>query len=53
MPETAKRYGLRVDKDIDERYNFEKATDAALTYLKKMYDDDFQNWTLAAAAYNR
>ena len=53
MPETAKRYGLRVDKVIDERYNFEKATDAALSYLKEMYQDDFHNWTLAAAAYNR
>ncbi len=52
MPDTARHYGLRVDKEIDERYNFEKATDAAITYLKKIYDD-LGNWTLTAAAYNR
>lgn len=52
MPETAKRYGLRIDEQIDERYNFERATDSALTYIQDLYDI-FGNWTLAAAAYNR
>jgi soluble lytic murein transglycosylase-like protein len=38
MPATAKTYGLRVDEYIDERYDAEKATDAAIQYLKKAYD---------------
>jgi membrane-bound lytic murein transglycosylase D len=29
MPDTARRYGLRVDDEIDERLNFERATRAA------------------------
>ncbi|MCB9807220.1 transglycosylase SLT domain-containing protein [Candidatus Peribacteria bacterium] len=29
MPDTARRYGLRVDNEIDERLNFEKSTRAA------------------------
>lgn len=52
MPETAKRYGLRVDEYVDERYHFEKATDAALSYIQDLYKL-FWNWTLVAAAYNR
>ena len=52
MPETAKRYGLRVDDFIDERYHFEKATDAAILYIQDLYKI-FWNWTLVAAAYNR
>ncbi len=52
MPETAKRYGLRVDNEIDERFNFEKSTRVAGAHLKYLYTL-FENWTLAAAAYNR
>lgn len=52
MPETAKRFGLRVDEDIDERYHFEKSTDAAILYIWELYKK-FENWTLVAAAYNR
>ena len=52
MPSTAKTYWLRVDEYIDERYNAEKATDAAIQYLKKAYEK-FWNWTLAMASYNR
>lgn len=52
MPETARRYGLRVDNEIDERLHFEKATRAAGAYLLHLYEI-FENWTLAAAAYNR
>ncbi len=52
MPETAKRYWLRVDEYVDERYHFEKATDAAIEYLGDLYDI-FWNWSLVAAAYNR
>jgi len=52
MPETAKEYNLEVTESIDERYNVEKATEAACKYLKKSYAK-FGNWTLVAASYNR
>lgn len=52
MPETARSYGLVVNNQIDERYHITKSTDAAIRYLKKLYQD-FGNWTLVAAAYNR
>jgi hypothetical protein len=51
MPETARRYGLRVDEYIDERLNFYKSTEAALEYLKDLYKM-FGSWMLALAAYN-
>ena len=51
MPETAKEFGLRIDKDVDERLNLEKSTEAACQYLKKAYQR-FGDWSLAAAAYN-
>ena len=34
MPTTAKGYNLRVDEFIDERFNTEKATDAALVAVE-------------------
>lgn len=52
MPATAKQYGLRVDKNVDERFHLEKATDAAIVYLQSLYNQ-FDDWALAAAAYNR
>lgn len=52
IPETARNYWLRVDDQIDERYHFEKSTQAAMKYLNVLYDK-FWNWELAAAAYNR
>jgi len=48
---TAVRYGLRVDRDIDQRRNLYHATDAALRYLSDLHTQ-FDSWTLAAAAYN-
>jgi len=48
---TALKYNLRVDKWIDERLNFEKATEAALNYLTDLYRM-FNSWNLAVAAYN-
>lgn len=52
MPETARQYGLRVDKYIDERLHFERATRAAAAYIVVL-KKKFGSWTLAAAAYNR
>ena len=48
---TAKKYGLKVNRYIDERYDFYASTEAALKYLKDLYDE-FGSWTLAVAAYN-
>ena len=51
VPDTARRYGLRVDDTVDERRDAEKATDSALSYLSYLYNR-FGSWYLAAAAYN-
>ncbi len=48
---TAKDYGLEVGAEVDERYNWEKATRAACKYFKKGYEK-YGSWTLAAASYN-
>ena len=52
MPDTARRYWLQVDEYVDERFHFEKATEAALVYLNDLYEI-FWDWALVAAAYNR
>ena len=51
ISETGRRYGLTVNKRVDERNVPAKATDAALSYLTALYDR-FGSWYLAAAAYN-
>lgn len=48
---TAKDYGLEVNKEVDERYHFEKSTEAACEYFKDAHDL-FGSWTMAAASYN-
>ncbi|EKE27341.1 MAG: lytic transglycosylase catalytic [uncultured bacterium (gcode 4)] len=52
IPETGTRFWLTINEKIDERYNFEKETDAAIRYFKKLYEY-FNDWTLVAAAFNR
>jgi membrane-bound lytic murein transglycosylase D len=51
MAPTGKRFGLTVNRKVDERNNPARATDAALKYLSYLYDR-FGSWYLAAAAYN-
>lgn len=51
LASTAKEYGLEVNDYVDERYNVEKATEAACQYLKNAYAK-YGNWESAAASYN-
>ncbi|NTW31470.1 MAG: lytic transglycosylase domain-containing protein [Bacteroidetes bacterium] len=51
MKESGSKYGLEINENIDERYNPEKATEAACKYILDSYKI-YKNWTLAAASYN-
>lgn len=51
MKPAAQEFGLRVDRDVDERYHVVKATRAACAYLNKAYRR-YGDWILAAASYN-
>lgn len=51
IPSTGRNLGLRVDKQVDERLDVDKATDAAFRYLKAL-QLRFKDWRLAILAYN-
>ncbi|MCB9496901.1 MAG: LysM peptidoglycan-binding domain-containing protein [Fibrobacteria bacterium] len=51
IPSTGRRYGLRIDRFVDERRDPWRATDAALDFLETLYKR-FGDWKLAMAAYN-
>ncbi|HOY69260.1 MAG TPA: transglycosylase SLT domain-containing protein [Methylotenera sp.] len=51
MPATGKFFGLKQNWWVDNRRDITIATDAALTYLQKLYAM-FGSWDLALAAYN-
>ena len=54
MPSTAQTYGLRVDAQVDERYDPDKQTKAAARHLANLlaeYGSD--SFMLAMASYNR
>jgi membrane-bound lytic murein transglycosylase D len=51
MPDTARTYGLTVDRWVDERQDPERETEAAVRFLADLYRR-FGTWELAMAAYN-
>ncbi|GAA5221426.1 lytic transglycosylase domain-containing protein [Membranihabitans marinus] len=51
MPSVARSFGLTINAEIDERYNVEKATEAACKLILD-YKRKFKTWTNAAGAYN-
>lgn len=51
MPDSAKIYGLRVDRWLDERKDPARASAAAARYLADLHRR-FGSWELALAAYN-
>jgi hypothetical protein len=51
MPQTARKYGLLVNADFDERRNIYLSTPAAVNYLKDLFAR-FGSWSLCLAAYN-
>jgi hypothetical protein len=51
IPSTGEKYGMRKNRSIDERFDFFKATEGALSYLRCLYEE-FKSWTLSMAAYN-
>ena len=51
LESTGKKFGLEINKEIDERYHMKKSTEAACDYLITAYKV-FGNWTLSAASYN-
>lgn len=52
LESSGKELGLEIAKDVDERYDPLKATEAACKYLQKSYEK-FGDWALVAASYNR
>ena len=48
---TARRYGLKVNRDVDERLDVMRSTKAAAMYLKDL-KREFGSWYMAMAAYN-
>lgn len=51
LEKTGRQFGLIIDKEVDQRYDPERATHAAVRYLKHAHAT-LGNWVLAAASYN-
>jgi membrane-bound lytic murein transglycosylase D len=51
MSYTGREYGLRIDRWVDERRDYERSTQAAIAYLSDLHEM-FDSWFLAAAGYN-
>jgi len=52
MAGTGRKYGLKINRRVDERRNIFASTNAMIPYFKDLYKI-FGNWTLATAAFNR
>ncbi len=52
LADSGRELGLEITREVDERYDPLKATEAACKYLTKAYVK-FEDWTLVAASYNR
>lgn len=52
MRATGHRYKLRIDNYVDERYNWQSATHAAIGYLRDLHRYFDGDWSLAVTAYN-
>lgn len=51
MEGTARKYGLTVNAELDERMDYIKSTEAAARFLKDLYEQ-FGDWALVLMAYN-
>jgi membrane-bound lytic murein transglycosylase D len=51
MPDEARRFGLILNSQTDERTDFTKSTQVAAKLLKELYNE-FGDWLLVIAAYN-
>lgn len=51
LADTGRQYGLEVNDEVDERYDYEKATLAACKYLKSAYKK-YGDWPTVMASYN-
>ena len=49
---TGIKYGLTINSEVDERYSYERSTEAACQYFLDA-KQKFGSWTMAAAAFNR
>jgi membrane-bound lytic murein transglycosylase D len=52
MPATARRFNLRMDSYVDERYDWQKSTHAAIEYLTDLNAMFDGNWPIAICSYN-
>ncbi|PCJ64035.1 MAG: hypothetical protein COA73_04580 [Candidatus Hydrogenedentota bacterium] len=52
MKSTGRRYGLKSDQYVDDRYDWRKSTKASIQYMTELYDMFDRNWPLAVSGYN-